>query len=208
MAEIQPGTGPGRTGYVIALVVFLIGLVGAVALGAVFFFGLIGIGDNLQRVVGPGSEEVELDETGTYTVFYEYQSQIDGVDFNAGQEIPHVDIEVERVSDGTQIDVSRTRGETSYNLRNHAGESIRQFSIDEPGMYRISVSYADGSEEPEIVLALGEGIGRGILTSIGAFLGGGLLFCLLTVSAIVIAGITLWRRHQAGKYQDTAQSGV
>jgi hypothetical protein len=197
----QNQSGPGRAGYILALGVFLLGLIGAGVLAAVFFFGLMGLGDDLQRVVGPGSDEIELTETGRYTVFYEYESRVDGVDHSTDREPPQIDIGVERLSDGAEIEVGRARGETSYSLREHSGESIRQFRVDEPGTYRITISYADGSQEPEVVLALGEGVGRGLLTSIGAFFGSGIIFCVLTMVAIGIAGFTFYRRYQADKRQ-------
>jgi hypothetical protein len=197
---------PDRKGYVIAVIVFLLGVAGAVALAAVFILGIIGIGDDLQRMVVPGTEEFEFSEPGRYTVFYEYESRVNGVDYSTDRrDPPHIDIEVERIADGADIPVSRAFGETSYNVSDYSGFSIRQFEIDEPGTYRITVSYADGSEDPEIVLAYGEGVGRGILTSIGAFFASGIVFCLLTVVAIGIAGFTFYRRYQAGKVQAEGQ---
>ncbi len=196
-------SGPGRKGYVLAGIVFLVGVAGAVALAAVFFLGLIGLGGDLERVVGPGATEVELTESGRYVIFYEYESEFDGVRYSTSSTPPDMNISLQHIDSGEEIRVDRTRGETSYDLLNHAGESIREFRIDQPGSYEMSVEYADGRDSPEFVLAYGEGIGRGILTSVGAFFGGGILFCFMTLAAISIAGITFYRRYQAGRPQET-----
>jgi hypothetical protein len=195
----QSATGPGRVGYVLAIIIFLVGIVASGILVGVFVFGLLGLGDDLERVVVPGAERVELSETGTYTVFYEYESTVDGQQFSTGQSVPPLAIEVHRVDDGAEINVGPSRGSTTYDVGNYAGRSIASFSVDEPGTYEISAEYTDGSDGPEVVLAVGEGVDRGILTSIGAFIGGGLLFCLLTVTALVIAGFTLYRRSRANQ---------
>jgi hypothetical protein len=195
----ETSRGPTRQGYLWSGIIFLIGIVGTVALAAVFFFGLTGLADDLDRMVAPGQEQVELDDTGTWVLFYEYESRIDGVSYSSQRNPPPMDIEITRVFDGESIPVQTARGESTYSLRHHSGEAIHHFSIDEPGLYELSISYVDEDREGEFVIAYGEGIGRTLLTSIGAFLGAGLVFCLMSVLAIAIAGITFYRRYQAGR---------
>ncbi len=188
--------GPTRIGYLISVVVFGIGIIGGIALVVVFALGIIRLGSDLERVVVPGSQELELSETGTYTIFYEYESTVGGVDYSTGSTPPNLRIEIERVDDGADIPVRSAGFSTNYDLWDRAGESIRRFDVDRPGTYLITAEYADGSDGEEIVLAIGEGVGRGILTSVGAFLGAGFLFCAMTLLAIGIAGVTFFRRYQ------------
>lgn len=193
----RSSSGPGRSGYVIAAIVFVLGIIGAAALVAVFVFGLLGLGDDLERVVVPGADEVELTETGGYTIYYEYRSHVEGIDYDTEQRTPNLSINVTRVEDGKDVQVNPSLMSTSYTLTNHAGRSIRTFDVEEPGRYQISAEYTDGSDSPPFVLAVGQGVARGILTSIGSFFAAGAVFCVLTTVAIAIAGVTLYRRYRA-----------
>lgn len=187
-----------RRGYVIALIVFVLGSLGGAALVAVFAYGLFGLGDDLERMIAPGSEQFELSDTGTYTIYYEYRSRIDGTDYDTDQSTPGLDISITRIADNTDVPVSPSLMSTSYSLTNHAGRSIRTFQVDEPGSYEITVDYREGEAGSDVILAVGQGVVRGIFMSIGAFLGAGVVFCMMTILAIAIAGITFYRRYQAG----------
>lgn len=199
----QTESGPGRTGYVIAIIVFVLGLIGAGALVAVFVFGLMDLGSDLDRMVAPGSTQFTVSEPVDYEIYYEYQSDFQGRSYSTGSQTPNVDIQITRVEDGASIPVENTGFSSTYDLPSRSGESIRQFSIDEPGDYEMTVSYAGGQDGPEFVLAYGEGIGLGIVTSVGSFFAGGLVFCLMTLVAIAIAGVTLYRRSRSGNQPST-----
>lgn len=197
--ETPPQT--SRRGYVIALIVFVLGSIASAALVAVFAYGLFTLGDDLERMVAPGTQQFDLSETGTYTIFYEYESSFDGTTYITGSSTPGLDITVTRVNDGAQINVRPSSMSTSYNTMNYSGQSIRTFSVDQTGIYEISAEYSAATRGPDVVLAVGQGVTRGILTSIGAFFGGGLLFCFITLVAIAIAGFTFYRRYQAERQQ-------
>jgi hypothetical protein len=199
METSRPET--SRRGYVIALIVFILGAIGSAALVAFFAYGLFTLGDDLQRMVAPGTEQFELFDTGTHTIFYEYRSRVDGIDYESEPTSPRLDISVTRIDDNREINVSPSLMSTSYTLTHHAGHSIRTFPVDEPGTYEITAEYWEGETGSEVVLAVGQGVTRGILTSIGSFFAGGLLFCLITVVAIAIAGFTFYRRYQAERPQ-------
>lgn len=195
--------GPGRTGYLIGAIIFVLGLVGSGVLIGMFFFGIFGIGDELDRFVAPGTQEVELSDTGRYMVFYEHRSRVDGRSFSTSEGVPNMEFEVYDVERDRNIPIDSTFGDTTYTLRHYSGTAVRQFRIDDPGTYRLSAEYVGGGESPEFVLAYGEGVGRGILTSVGFFLAGGAAFCFVTLLAIVIAGATFFRRLQSQRQQET-----
>lgn len=196
-----PARSPGRTGYVVAIVIFLLAVAISAALVVVFALGLIRLGDGMHRVVAPGSEQVELADTGSYTIFYEYESRVDGVEYSTGSSTPSLNISVIRVSDGAEIPVRSNVMSTSYSTTNRAGHAIRSFDIDQAGEYTIAAEYADGRESPEIVLAIGQGVVRQIITSVGAFFGSGIIFCSLTLIAGAFALITFLRRRSASQAQ-------
>jgi hypothetical protein len=196
-------SGPGRAGYWIALVLFILGLIGSGILIALFVFGILGLGDDLNRIVAPGSEEVELTDSGSYTVFYEYESRVGSTYYSTDEDPPNMDVYVEHVDGDEEVTVRVSRGDTSYNVSDYSGISVRSFYIEEPGTYEITVSYADGSQDPPFVIAYGEGISRGILTTVGSFFAAGLVFCMFTVIAIALVGITFFRRYQSQRPQST-----
>jgi hypothetical protein len=195
--------GPGRTGYWIAAVIFVLGLVATGALVFLFLTGILGIGDDLNRFVAPGTEEVELSDTGRYVLFYERESQVGGTSYSTDQSPPHIDVQILRVADGEEIQIERARGQTTYDFQDYSGVSVREFRIEQPGSYEISVDYAGESENGEFVLAYGQGVERGILTSVGSFFAAGFAFCFFTVISIAVAGITFFRRLQSQRPQET-----
>lgn len=186
-----------RRGYVIALIVFLLGMIGSAALVGLFAYGLFTLGTNMERMVAPGSEQFEFSDTGTHTIFYEYESSFDGTTYSTGSTIPALDISVTRLDDGADIEVRSSSMDTSYDLVNQSGQSIRSFSVDQEGTYEITAEYSGDADGPDIVLAISENITRTILTTVGVFFGGGLVFCIMTLIAIAIAGFTFYRRYQA-----------
>lgn len=188
---------PSRTGYVVAAAIFLIGALIAGALIAYVAISLINVGNDMERVIIPGTSEVTLEDTGRYTVFYERQSRIDEREFDSGGDPPELDIEVTDVDSGERIPVSEGFGDVSYSFWSRSGESIASFQIDEPGSYEISVEYAGDAVDEEAVLALGEGMGTTIILVIFAALGSGAFFCGSVGVALIVAIITLIRRSRA-----------
>lgn len=192
---------PGRWGYGIALLVFLIGSLLAGVLAFRFVTGLMNLTDSLTQVVVPGTADLTLTETGDYTIFYEHQSVVDGRVYITGEAVPGLDVSLVLKEDGSPVALSPPGTSTTYSVSDRAGVSVLAFSIDRPGTYELSASYPPGRSGPEVVLAVGQGVGRGILTSIGSMFGAGALFCGMGVLAIVIAAITLVKRRQAVQHQ-------
>jgi len=66
---------PGRKWYAVSAIVLVGGLVVA---GLVLFSRLKGLGDELRQVMMPGEAELSLDRSGTYTIFHEHESIVEG----------------------------------------------------------------------------------------------------------------------------------
>jgi hypothetical protein len=189
-------TGASRAGYLVAVIVFIFGVLIAAALTGFFIYSILNLDDRLQRVVVPGTAELELEDTGRYTIFYEYRSTVDGREYRTAESIPDLDIRVTSVDTGEPVPVSSAFGSTTYETWNRAGESVATFRIDDPGTYELAAEYAGGVVGPEIVLALGEGIGTSILLSVGTLFGAGFVFCVTTVIALILIVVTLIRRSR------------
>lgn len=193
----QSATGPTRLGYLIALIVFVLGSVGALALVVLFVTGILDLTGSMQRFVVPGVEEIELEETGRYTIYYEHRSTVGGREFDTSEQPPDLDVTVTSVETGEPVPVSAATGNVNYNLWDREGESYLSFRIDEPGTYEIMADYPGGADGPEVVLAVGEGLLSSIFLSIGAILGAGALFCGTIVVALIIVVVTLVRRSRS-----------
>lgn len=187
---------PSRRWYGVAVAVFLIGSLLAGVLAWRFVSGLVNLTDSLTQVVAPGSADLALTETGDYTIFYEYQSVVDGRIYLTGEAVPGLDVSLISKESASQVQLSPPGASTSYSVGDRSGISVLGFSIDQPGVYELSASYPAGQTGPEVVLAVGPGIGRDILASLGSLLGAGALFCGSLILAVVIVAITLVKRRR------------
>jgi hypothetical protein len=103
-------TGASRAGYVIALVIFLLGIVVSCVLVAFLIINIFNTDGERDRIVVPGSAELELEETGRYTIFYEYRSNVEGREFRTDETLPDLDIEVTSVETGERIPATSAFG--------------------------------------------------------------------------------------------------
>jgi hypothetical protein len=193
----QPTNRPSRLGYLIAIVVFVAGSVLALALAVWFVFSLLGLADDMDRVVVPGSASLELPESGGYTIFYEYRSEVNGREFRTSESVPELDVTVTHAETGQPVQVRPPIASTSYDVRGYAGEAYLTFDIDQPGAYELVADYPSGLDGPEVVLAVGQGIGRDITLGVGMAFGAIAIFCGTTLLVIAIAGVTFWRRYRS-----------
>lgn len=133
------------------------------------------------RVVVPGTHELNFDDTGKYTIFYEYQSSVDGKGYSTGEYLKGVVVSLHSKDSTQYVPLSTTSGNMTYQIGSRAGKSLFDFEIDEPGIYVLHAEYQDGTSSPEVVFAIGPqfDILRNILTSIGIGVGGFVLGGLL-----------------------------
>jgi hypothetical protein len=180
---------PSRLWYGVAVLILAAGWV---AMAALLMVRIGGIADGMMRVVVPGEAELRLNQAGTYTIFHEHRSTLDGRVYDT----PGVDglnVTVRAVSSGRLLELQHG-ADGSYTFGGSAGRSLFDFVVSEPGAYRIAAVYADGRKEPQAVLAVGRGfIGDLLITILGAiaFAVGG------TGGAIVVAILVARRRAKA-----------
>ena len=203
-------TKPSGWYYGLAVLALVLGCLIAMALVYQWFPGLPGTFeakmdlDDLTQVVVPGSEEIAFAESGAYAVYYEYRSVIDGAVY-AGSETPPA-LACTLTSEATGADVAVVPDYVQTNTystkdRERVGVLIRSITIDKPGTYTFFCRYADGSSQPEIVLAVGPNFmweffgiaarsGVALAASVVVLLGSGLV-------AIVIAIVIAVKRRQS-----------
>lgn len=197
--------------YVLGLAVFLFGCVAAVALFSVGMVGTVGsavdvdrlIGD-FDRVVVPGSVDLALDKAGTYLVFYEYRSVVDGVPYNSSRSRPRLNCELRNKASSAPVSLyDAWVQDSNYELPSRSGTLLLWFDVDKPGAYVLSCQYAGGGDSPKAVLAIGTnllpsviGLAASLATGL---LGPVLLICGATLVAGLIVIIVAVLRHQSAR---------
>lgn len=165
------------------------------------------IGD-FTRVDVPGHAEITL-EAGSYTVYYETSGiagneqrddafQDDVFDENAnevtGTPPPVLDITMEPIGDAQPVALRPRLTSSTYQIGGPSGSreglSMWQFQLDRAGSYEVTVA-AEGDGGPPTTVAIGPGIGRGLI---------GMLLALFASFGIVLlaglmAGVTALVRH-------------
>ena len=78
-----------------------------------------------------------LDEPGTYTIYHEADSAVDGKLYSAPN-IAGLSVKVAAEGSGQAIAVVEPGFNSSYGIGGHSGKSVLAFDIVSPGRYRLS----------------------------------------------------------------------
>ena len=189
---------PGKWLYGLAAVIFIAGW----ALFAVILWkSLSGMDEGLQQVVVPGTTELNLAKPGKYTIFHEYQSVIGSRIYSMSQDVTGLECRLRNKATGVPVALSRSLSNSSYSMGGRSGVSYLDFRIEKPGVYELSAEYPEGVEGPQIILAVGQGVGlrivAGILGSMAVVFG-----CIgLAVAIAVYTGVKRYRAGEAMKKQ-------
>jgi len=179
-------TKPSRWYYVLAALVFVLGAAGGIAYAG----ASLRVGAN-PRVVVPGTHEIQLDDSGKYTIFYEYRSLVDGRLYSTNESIPAIHVSLTAEDTLLPIEVSKPSVTSSYGTNHYSGKSLLEFNIDERGEYILTAEYEEGKTGPDVVLAIGQ-------TNVAKMVIG--LFAIVAVSLVLgslIIVLTFVRRHIA-----------
>lgn len=184
-----------------------LGLAALVVLAGLFIFGwtifsaISEIGDGLTRIEAPGTSELNLQEVGDYTIYYENRSFLDGRFYSAGEGVPPgLVIEVVDLSTGEGVDLRPPAGEVTYDFAGRSGRSIATFEVQRPGTFRIDSVYPAGSEGPKAILAIGTDFFRGALYKIG--LGLAALFGSIAAGAAILISASRRREREEERLRE------
>lgn len=177
-----------RAGYVLAAVCLLTGV--GVA-GWLAWSGYAQLRDALVRFVVPGSVELTLDRPGSYTIFHETESVVDGKLYTA----PTIGgLRVTVTGDnGEAINVVTPGFNASYAIGGHSGKSVLAFEVAKPGPYRLVAVYPEGRAEPRTVLAVDRGFVGPLLRTIFGAVGSTFVGF---IAALALALTTYFRRRR------------
>ncbi len=180
---------PGCAWYFLALLMMVLG---GIAAGVYVMTQLPALGEKLPQVVVPGETTLRLTEPGSYMIFHERESVVDGRVFSSTS-LSGLRVRL-RNERGDPVTLSSPDMSSTYNLSGRSGVAIFKFEIKQPGAYRLSAAYDDGRTQPRVVLAVGLGFVGGLLTIIFGALAMGFAGAIL---AVVIAVVVFIKRRRA-----------
>ena len=178
----------GRGGYVLCVLIILLGVISA---AGVLIYSFQTWDRGVSRVLIPGEHELELTETGSYTIFHEYRSQHNGSVFSNSEGVPGL-VCVVRDPQGQSLPIDTPLGTQTYSLGSYSGQAIFTFEADSPGTYVLDAHYPEiASDKPQAMLSIGDNIVSTILFAVFGSLGVGIgSFAVATIVFV----ITLIRR--------------
>lgn len=185
----EAGSEPSRLWYLLAVAVLIAALSG---MGAFLSSRLSGLGEGLAQVVVPGETELTLDP-GSYTIFHESRSMVDGRIFVA-DDIAGLGVALASAA-GAPVALASASISGSYEFAGRSGAAVFNFEIGDPGLYRLSAAYREGVDGPETVLAVGKGFGGDLLVTVM----GALALAFGGVGLALAIGWTVFARRQAAR---------
>ena len=181
---------PGLWYYALSVLILILGFA---AFAGLLYSGISESASGLMQITAPGNADLNLSESGEYTIFYENNSYFDGKIYSTGEEISGLEIRVREKATGLDLLVYPAKASYSYSLGGRSGRSILAFQAERSGVHQFNSSYS-GAAGPRVVLAIGKGMAEGLLftiaISIAALLGSILL-------AAIVAYYTFSRRKKA-----------
>jgi len=184
---------PSKKGYAIAGGILVVGVILCIVL-----LSLSLSSDNMdEQVVVPGFKELTFDETGTYTIFYEYRSVVDGKVYQTDQSISGLQVLVEDKETNNPVELNNSTS-SSFNVNGREGVSVFTFDIDQPGTYVLSAWY-DGTQDTEVVLSVKEGFVQNLLFMVFGIISA-------SVCALIAIVIFIWTYYKRAKYNQTKAS--
>lgn len=197
----------GRTPLRLGIIFLVLGVAGIIVGGLVAYQGGLSKVDGFSRVpVSTTTGEINTGSakfgTGGYLAYYESRSA-------TTRSIPGIRVRITSPS-GTQTVLQTPYGGTSggrrvkplsYDFNGHHGVALWQFTIREPGTYKLEVQ-GSSRADPDAQIAFGRSIGKstaagGLLVALGA---------LLLIAGIVLLVIGLVKRSRSKKELARAQA--
>jgi hypothetical protein len=194
-----PRTGrPGRTCLRLGGIFLGISLLMAVILGLVTYFLILRSFDH-QRIVAPGTDTFQIERTGSYRIFHEHSTTLNGRSIR--QTTPPDGLEVQLLDPrGQQVSLSPSSGET-YSYMSSEGTSLFSFDAPHVGTYTLTATLEDGDPGPVVLT-----IGRGMMRFVGglfAVICGGFITVPLAIAGIILLIIGLVQRSSAPRPHPT-----
>ena len=166
------------------------------------FHGLTHATDSLTQIVAPGRAELDL-QPGLYTVFLEEQSTVNGKIYSTTQSVNGLACRASSVQNGSTVSIQKPTMSTSYSVNGRSGHSVLEFSIQKAGKYAFACDYGEGAKGPEVVVAVGSGVGgaitRTVVGGLAAFFGG------IGAALAVVFVVVMMREREKKRLRQSTQ---
>ena len=191
----DPPIHPSRRWYWVAAGIIAGGVI-CLAFAVAGFFSLNRQIADFQRIPVPGQADVTFTRPGGYVLYVEGPGQCCSFNVGGGTSAPFANWSMEGalqpVNGGPQVSLSTWRGITeSYSAAGHQGQAAMYFTIDQPGRYVLAARNAAPRSITDV--AVGRGIGQGILVPIVLIVAGS----LAALAGLVTGTVTALRRRGA-----------
>ena len=118
----------------------------------------------------PGSYQVEMTQ-GSYTLFYEYQSEINGQVYSSDFDVPGIRV-AGISSEDVGVELNQPTSNKSYDIGGRSGYSVLNYQIDSSGIYTVVGGYPDRGAGVDIVMAIGKVNSSSLILAILSLPGG------------------------------------
>lgn len=155
-------------------------------------YGISHVTDSLVQVVVPGESQLEFKQANLYDVFLERQSVVKGKVYSTDSSVNGLQCNLVPASGVEKIEMRPARMATTYDVGGRSGRSIFEFRVPRDGAYNFACGYSEMARGPEVVLAIGSGVGEGIMHAIsisiaglfgGMVLAAGVMVCVFVLRA-------------------------
>ena len=147
----------------------------------------------MMRVVVPGNSVLVFDKRGSYTIYHEKKSTVDGR-YYASDNVDGLHLGLASDATGAEVKLVEPKAGTGYTIGNRSGTSIYAFTLDQPGRYRLAANLAGGRDGPKAVLAIGQGTVGAVLSMIFGTIA--IAFAGVGVAGAIVF-VVLWQRSKA-----------
>jgi len=204
--KIRPGAGR----YWIGGLLIAAGVIGALVILGIWGARTSDAVDNFARMKvenGQGDQAFTFTRPGTYTLYYEYRSEVDGEQIrNDDHDPPSQLVVVVKDASGATIPTRPYDNDFSFSFNDKLGPAFARVTIPAAGVYELTVTA--NSTQP-FVVAIGKGVLQSIwpgwlLGAIGAFVVGVGLGLALIITTAVKRG----RRKRELRRQTAAATGA
>jgi len=159
----------------------LIFTVGIVIFTAFIIFSVTGIKNSMETIDVPTIHTFSFKDTGKYTVFYEYNGEIqEQLNYDESKKL---NVTLTENSTNSLVPISKVSGKSNYSSIGRGGKSFLEFNIEKPGNYELDADYKERSGGKLNLTIAHEFTKRVLVTVIGSI---AILFGTISIGIFII----------------------
>ena len=190
---------PSRWWYGLSPIILATGFACCIVLFVNLFVDAFG---GIERIIVPGTAQVNFVSAGDYLIWHEHKSQLKGREFSTrNAPVDELKYSVRAVDGQAEAIVFAAPLRMTYELYSQRtgrrkGELLRKMNVAESGVYDFTAEYVDGRTTPEVVLAIKPDT---FWTPLKGVIFGGLLSIITMLASGGIFWTTFYKRWKAKK---------